>query len=176
MDTEALYEFIYPATGAVVEGIAFASIRDFVLFLRYAETDSAGQPNPVHPATPYKAVLGLGVSQSGRLLKDMVYQDFNIDDSGRIVFDGMFALVSGSRKTFTNAEFAQPGRFTRQHEDHLFQGADFPFTYATTTDPSSGKTDGILVKCTKSHSCPKIFHLDTDTEMWQGRCRYQSER
>ena len=169
MDTEALYEFIYPATGAVVEGIAFASIRDFVLFLRYAETDSAGQPNPVHPATPYKAVLGLGVSQSGRLLKDMVYQDFNIDDSGRIVFDGMFALVSGSRKTFTNAEFAQPGRFTRQHEDHLFQGADFPFTYAATTDPSSSKTDGILVKCTKSHSCPKIFHLDTDTEMWQGR-------
>jgi len=168
-DTEALYEFIYPATGAVVEGIAFASIRDFVLFLHYADRDSTGQPNPVHPATPYKAVLGLGVSQSGRLLRDMLYQDFNIDDSGRIVFDGIFSLVSGSRKTFTNAQFAQPGRFTRQHEDRLFPGADFPFTYATTTDPFSGKTDGILVKCTKSHSCPKIFHLDTDTEMWQGR-------
>ena len=168
-DREALYEFIYTATDPVIEGIAFASIRDFVLFLRYAEKDSVGTPNPIHPPTPYKSVLGVGVSESGRLLRDMIYQDFNIDSSGRKVFDGAFVSVSGSRKTIVNAEFSQPGRFSRQHEDHLYAGDQFPFTYTTTHDPISGKTDGILVKCTKSKSCPKIMQLDSNTDVWQGR-------
>jgi hypothetical protein len=43
-DRGALYEFIYPATNPIVEGMAYASIRDFVLFLRHAASDSAGQP------------------------------------------------------------------------------------------------------------------------------------
>ncbi|MGD0964191.1 MAG: alpha/beta hydrolase domain-containing protein [Candidatus Acidiferrales bacterium] len=167
--TEAIYELFYQATDPVVEGMAFASMRDFVLFLRYAEKDSTGQPNPIHPATPFKAVLGVGISESGRFLRDMVYQDFNVDDSGHVVFDGILSAVTGSRKTNVNTEFSQPGRFSRQHEDHLFPGDQFPFTYATTTDPISGKTDGIQVKCTKSKSCPKIFHIDTNTDVWQGR-------
>jgi hypothetical protein len=168
-DTEAIYELYYPATDPVVEGMAFASVRDFVLFLRHAEQDSTGQPNPVHPATAFKAVLGVGISESGRFLRDMVYQDFNVDGSGRIVFDGVLSAVTGSRKTNVNTEFSQPGRFSRQHEDHLFPGDQFPFTYATTKDPISGKTDGILVKCTQSKSCPKIVHIDTNTDVWQGR-------
>ncbi len=165
-DTEALYELIYPATGAVVEGIAYASIRDFVLFLRYAEQDLKGQPNPVHTATPFKAVLAMG---NGLVLKDFLYQDFNVGSSGRMVFDGIMAAFSGSSRSFVNSEFAQPDRFARQHEDHLFPGDQFPFTYATTKDPISGKTDGLLAKCTQSRSCPKILHFDTDTELWQVR-------
>ena len=166
---EALYELVYPATDSIVEGIAFASIRDFVLFLRYAERDSSGQPNPVHPATPFKAVLGIGVSQSGRVSKDMVYQGFNDDGSGRRVFDGLLNVVSGSGRTDMNREFSQPGRVSRQHEDHLFAGDQFPFTYSVTTDRITGKTDGLLVKCSRSNTCPKIFHIDTNTEVWQRR-------
>jgi hypothetical protein len=168
-DREALYEFIYPATDPVIEGIAFATVRDFVLFLRTAEKDSMGNPNPVHPATPYKAVLAVGVSLSGRFVRDFVYQDFNIDSAHRIVFDGILDVVSGARMTNTNTEFSQPGRFPRQHEDHLFPGDQFPFTFATTTDALTGKTDGIQLRCTKSHSCPKFFQVDTNTESWQGR-------
>jgi hypothetical protein len=168
-DRGALYEFIYPATNPIVEGMAYASIRDFVLFLRHAASDSAGQPNPLLPASPFKAILGMGVSESGQVVKDFVYQDFNIDDSGRKVFDGIMGVVSGSGKIQVNAEFAQPGRVSRQHEDHLYPDDEFPFTYATTTDPITGKTDGILLKCTKSHSCPKMFQIDTDTEVWQRR-------
>ena len=168
-DRGALYEFIYPATNPVVEGMAYASIRDFVLFLRHAASDSTGQPNPLRPASLFKAILGMGVSESGQVVKDFVYQDFNIDDSGRKVFDGIMGVVSGSGKIQVNAEFAQPGRVSRQHEDHLYPDDEFPFTYATTTDPITGKTDGILLKCTKSHSCPKMFQIDTDTEVWQRR-------
>jgi hypothetical protein len=168
-DRGALYEFIYPATNPVVEGIAYASIRDFVLFLRHAERDSTGQVNPLRPATPFKAVLGMGVSESGQVVKDFVYQDFNTDWAGHMVFDGIMGVVSGSGKIQVNAEFAQPGRVSRQHEDHLYPDDEFPFTYATTTDPITGKTDGILAKCAKSHSCPKMFQIDTDTEVWQRR-------
>jgi len=169
-DRGALYEFLYAATNEALTDIGFAAARDFVSFLRYADKDSTGQPNPVRqPGTAFKAALAFGVSQTGRALKDFIYQGFNADISGRIVFDGALPLLSGSRRTFTNFEFAQPGRFSRQHEDHLYGGDQFPFSYATTKDPVSGKTDGLLLQCTKSHTCPRIFHLDSDTEFWQGR-------
>ncbi len=169
-DRGALYEFLYPATNEALTDIGFVAARDFVSFLRYADKDSTGDPNPVRqPGTTFKATLAFGVSQTGRALKDFIYQGFNADISGRIVFDGALPLLSGSRRTFTNFEFAQPGRFSRQHEDHLYGGDQFPFSYATTKDPVSGKTDGLLFACTKSRTCPKIFHLDSDTEVWQGR-------
>ncbi|HVZ60746.1 MAG TPA: hypothetical protein VG892_08170, partial [Terriglobales bacterium] len=104
-DTGALYEFIYPATEPVVEGIAYASVRDFVSFLRHAERDSTGQPNPIRGAAPFKAVLALGVSESGQFIKDMLYRDFNLDGSGRMVFDGIMSVVSGSGKIDVNSEF-----------------------------------------------------------------------
>jgi hypothetical protein len=168
-DRGALYELIYQATDAVVEGISLASIRDFVSFLRYADRDSAGQPNPVHPATPFKAVLGMGISQSGRVTKAVVSEGFNVDSSGRKVFDGVLSALSGSGSHEFNAAFAQPGRYSMQHEDRLYSSDQFPFTYATTTDPLTGKTGGLLEKCTKSRSCPKIFQFDSDTEVWQRR-------
>jgi hypothetical protein len=169
-DRGAIYELIYPATNETITDIGLAAARDFVSFLRYADSDSAGQPNPVRePGTAFKAALAFGVSQTGRALKDFIYQGFNADISGRIVFDGALPLLSGSRRTFTNFEFAQPGRFSRQHEDHLYGGDQFPFSYATTKDTVSGKTDGLLMQCEKSHTCPRIFHLDSDTEVWQGR-------
>jgi hypothetical protein len=169
-DRGAIYELIYPATDEVITDIGLAAARDFVSFLRYADQDSTGQPNPVRePGSAFKAALAFGVSQTGRALKDFIYQGFNADISGRIVFDGALPLLSGSRRTFTNFEFAQPGRFSRQHEDHLYGGDQFPFSYATTKDPVSGKTDGLLMQCEKSNTCPRILHLDSDTEVWQGR-------
>ena len=169
-DRGALYELLYPAANETLTDIGLAGARDFVSFLRYSEQDSIGQPNPAREASaPFKAALAFGVSQTGRAIKDFIYQGFNADASGRVVFDGALPLLSGSRRTFTNFEFAQPGRFARQHEDHLYGGDQFPFTYATTKDSVSGKTDGLLAQCEKSHTCPRIVQLDSDTEFWQGR-------
>src|SRR5208283_4421193 len=79
------------------------------------------------------------------------------------------SALSGSGSHEFNAAFAQPGRYSMQHEDRLYSSDQFPFTYATTTDPLTGKTGGLLEKCTKSRSCPKIFQFDSDTEVWQRR-------
>ena len=84
-------------------GIGFAAMRDAVSFLRYETADPAGNANPLAAADgPATTALSLGISQSGRMLRDFLYQGFNEDVAGRIVFDGMHPNIAGSRKTFTN--------------------------------------------------------------------------
>ena len=68
-----------------------------------------------------------GISQSGRFTRDFLWHGFN-DDARRSgyggdhvdhqVFNGMFPIIAGSRKTFTDFRWGQPGRWSKQHEDH----------------------------------------------------------
>lgn len=164
MDAGAIYDFIYPAEGSVPSGLAFAATRDVISFLRGNEGHDAE-----NPLSGIKHTIGIGISQSGRFLRDFIYQGFNADEGGKQVFDGAMAHIAGSRKTFTNYRFAQPGRYSRQHEDHDYPGDQFPFTYASTTDPLTNRRDSILSACTATDTCPKIMHSDTSTEFWQGR-------
>ena len=168
-DGGAIYEFVYQAKDPVVMGLGFAAMRDTISFFRYDSTDDFGNANPLAFDGLPSIAIALGVSQSGRFLRDFLYQGFNEDVSGRIVFDGMHPNIAGSRKTFTNYQFGQPGRWQKQHEDHLFPGDQFPFTYVTLTDPVSGRTDGLQEKCTASNTCPKIIHTDGEAEIWQAR-------
>ena len=168
-DGGTIYEFVYEARDPIVMGLGFAAMRDVISFLRYAVADPLGAPNPLaSPSLPH-AALSLGISQSGRYLRDFLYQGFNEDIEGRIVFDGVHPVIAGSRKTFTNYPFAQPGRWQRQHEDHEYPGDQFPFTYTTTTDPLSGRADGLLERCRASDTCPRIIHSDGEAEIWQAR-------
>ncbi|HTY55164.1 MAG TPA: alpha/beta hydrolase domain-containing protein, partial [Candidatus Binataceae bacterium] len=162
---------IYPARDPIVMGLGFAAIRDIVSCMRYAPADDSGQPNPLNvegkPAIDY--AIGYGRSQPGRFLREFLHLGFNQDIEGRKVLDGVYASLAGSRRIHLNSAFAQPGRFVRQHEDHLFPGDQFPFTYATRTDSISGRTGGILERCLASNTCPKVMHVDASTEFWQGR-------
>jgi hypothetical protein len=173
-DAGAIYEFIYEARDPVVMGLGFAAMRDVVSFVRRQASDDEGNPNPLNdeagqPAVDY--VLAFGSSQAGRYLRDFLWQGFNEDEAGWTVFDGMIPHKPGSRKTFTNFLWGQPGRFSRQHEEHDFMqtGDQFPFTYETRTDPISGLTDGLLVRCRASDTCPKIMQTDSATEYWGAR-------
>ena len=163
-DAGAIYEFVYPAKDAVPAGLAFAATADLVSFLR-------GSPghDVESPLAGIDRTIGMGISQSGRFLRDFIYQGFNADEGGRRVFDGAMPHIAGSRKTFTNYRFAQPGRYSRQHEDHDFPGDQFPFTYAEAADPISGRTESILTACSVTGTCPKVMHTDTSTEFWQAR-------
>lgn len=187
-DAGAIYEFIYPARDPVVMGIGFAAVRDVVSFLRFEQADASGNPNPVadlkqapcevttqggacarNPDANFDVAILEGISQSGRFVRDYIWQGFNTDVAGRKVFDGAMPLIAGSRKTWTNFRFAQPGRWSKQHEEHFQAGDQFPFTYAVTTDPVSGVTDGIFAKCSANDSCPKLMHIDGGGEFWQAR-------
>ncbi|HVB17956.1 MAG TPA: alpha/beta hydrolase domain-containing protein [Stellaceae bacterium] len=113
--------------------------------------------------------LGFGISQSGRVLRDLVHLGFNQDLAGRRVFDGILPIVAGSRRTCVNWQFAQAGRYSRQHEDHSYGDDQFPFSYPTLTDPISGRTGGILQRARDAGVCPKVLHLDTESDFWQAR-------
>ncbi len=165
----AIYEFVYEAKDPIVMGLGFVAMRDVISFLRYEVADGMGNPNPLAFDDLPNVSISIGISQSGRYLRDFLYQGFNEDVSGRIVFDGMHPDIAGSRKTFTNYQFSQPGRWQKQHEDHPFPGDQFPFTYLTLTDPISGRTDGLLEKCSRSKTCPRIVHTDGEAEVWQAR-------
>ena len=172
-DAGTIYSFVYKAAAPTIDGIGFAALRDLVSWLRYDRADARGVQNPLNDLkdaacaasrcardTNFDVAIGEGISQSGRFIKDFLYQGFNEDKHGRIVFDGLFPIISAARRTWTNAAFAQPGRWSKQHEDHFMPGFQFPFTYAVRTDPVSGETDGLLKRCEASATCPKIMQLD----------------
>ena len=167
-DSGAIFEFIYPAKDPIVAGIGFAATRDVNSFLLYEKQDSLGNPNPL-AGRHIRRAMAMGVSQSGRYLRDFLYQGFNEDERGRQVFDGAMPIIPGSRKTWTNFEFAQPGRWSKQHEEHLQPGDQFPFAYNTIRDPLTGKTGGVLAKCRATHTCPKVMHVDGEYEVWGAR-------
>jgi hypothetical protein len=167
-DSGAIFEFIYPAQDPIVAGIGFAATRDINAFLLHEKDDSRGNPNPL-AGRHIRRAMAMGVSQSGRYLRDFLYQGFNEDERGRQIFDGAMPIIPGSRKTWTNFQFAQPGRWSKQHEEHLQPGDQFPFAYNTIRDPLTGKVDGILAKCRATRTCPKVMHVDGEYEVWGAR-------
>ena len=171
-DAGTIYEFVYEARDPIVHGLGFGAMRDFVSFARYRSADDRGVPNPlfVDGAPVLDHVVAVGSSQSGRMARDFVYQGFNADAEGRRVFDGMTPYVGGARRTFVNARFAQPGRYTRQHEDHNYPMDEFPFTFATTTDRLTARTDGLLAACAASSTCPRIIQVDAESELLRRPC------
>ena len=170
--TGALYEFIYSARDPIVMGLGLVAVRDLISFMRHAAADDAGQANPLNLGTGGPAidhVIAYGRSQPGRFLREYLYLGFNEDLAGRQVIDGMLVTTTGARRIFLNHQFAQPPRFHRHHEDHLYPGDQFPFTYATRADSISGKNDGILARGLATGTCPKVIHGDSSTEYWLGR-------
>lgn len=164
LDAGAIYEFIYPATDALPTGLGFTATSDLVSFLRGGEGhDADGALEGI------EAAVALGISQSGRYLRDLVYQGFNADESGNRVFDAVLPYIAGSRKSFVNYRFGQQGRYSRQHEDHDYPGDQFPFAYVEVADPISGRTESVLSACTETDTCPKVLHTDSSTEFWQAR-------
>ncbi len=162
-DAGAIYEFRYLARDPVVTGLGMAALRDVTSFLK-----TPGPDNPLSDIR-HDVTLAFGFSQSGRFLRDFIWYGFNDDTRGGKVFDGAIPVVAGSRKTFANDRFAQPGRYSGQHVDHIKPGDQFPFTYSVLKDPVSGQTDGIFRRCQASDTCPKLMHIDSNVEFWQAR-------
>jgi hypothetical protein len=167
-DAGALYEFIYSAKDPKPMGLGFVAARDVVSFLRNDKADAGGVPNPLAGAGIERAI-GFGISQSGRYIRDFLYQGFDEDEAGRVVFEGLMPHIGGSKKTFVNYRFGQPGRNVQQHADHLFPGDQFPFTYPVLTDTVSGRSDGLLARCLAANNCPKVIQTDTELEIYQSR-------
>ena len=113
----------------VVAGLGFAAVRDFASYVKHT-SDSI---------TPASRVLGEGISQNGRFLRDFIYQGFNADEEGRIALDGVLSHVAGAGRGSFNYRFAQPSRDAQPTSSIFFPTDIFPFTDQPEADPLTGK-------------------------------------
>ena len=161
-----LYELIYRARDPLVAGLGFAATRDLAEFLKHRDKDTAGTPNPVF--RPGQKAVVIGTSQAGRMIRSFIHLGFNRDERGRIAYDGALPHIGGGLLPL-NVRFAQPGRAWGEQIDHLYPAYDFPFTYRRQHDPITGRSQGILDRCRRDGTCPRIAHVATALEVWEGR-------
>jgi len=154
-----IYEVVYEAKDPAVAGAGLAAVRDFLSYLKYDPQATA----------PVRRVYAVGISQSGRFLRHFLYQDFNADEQGRQVMDGVIAHVAGAGRGSFNHRFAQPSRDAQPLSSIFFPTDLFPYTDLPEADPESGETAGLLDAASRSHTVPKIFFTNTSYEYW-GRC------
>jgi len=151
-----IYEIDYEAKNPVVAGTGLAAVRDFLSYLKYDPQATA----------PVRRVYAVGISQSGRFLRHFLYQDFNADEQGRQVMDGVIAHVAGAGRGSFNHRFAQPSRDAQPMSSIFFPTDLFPYTDLPETDPETGETAGLLDPASRSHTAPKTFFTNTSYEYW----------
>jgi hypothetical protein len=146
------YELSYTASSAPIAGLGFAAVRDTAAWLKYA-SDSAA---------PSKYAYAFGSSQSGRFLRDFVYEGFNTDEKNRQVLDAVIANIAGAARLDLNARGATPTSLAQ------FTATSFPFADLRQRDPVSGAEEGELENIRAREHQPKIFYTNTGVEYWGG--------
>jgi hypothetical protein len=163
-DPGLLYQLVYTAKDPLVLGVGMAAMRDVNAFFRRAAADSSGTANPIAGKINY--VVGYGISQSGRFLKNYLNLGFNEDESGNIVWDGAVPYIAGMMGQF-NIRFAIPGNIANLYEP----GAEGPLWWSDYNDTVRGHGIwGLLHRCTATGTCPRaIMETYGGPEYWYSR-------
>ena len=143
------YQLDYESQNPPVAGLGFAAIRDLASALKYS-------PDAVVRG---RYVYTFGSSQTGRYQRHLVYQGFTTDEQGRQAIDALFIQTGATGLGSFNERFAQP------NELGSFTQTKFPIRYETTTDPVTGKRDGLGARVPAGQE-PKMFLVDTGSEYW----------
>src|SRR5215469_9066380 len=147
-----IYDVVYRAKDPRVVGTGLSGTRDLISFLKH----DRGAGNPMPGIT---TAYGWGVSQSGRFLRQFLYEGFNEDEQGRMAFDGVIDEVGGSGRGSFNVRFGQASRDAEEFFDVFYPVDQFPFTDSAETDPVTGKTGSLLGDAEVRHVRPKLFHI-----------------
>lgn len=148
---------VYRARDPRVVGVGLAGTRDLISFLKYTNADD-------NPVRGIRFAYGWGSSQSGRFLRHFLYEGFNEDEHGRLVFDGVIDEVGGAGRGSFNHRFAQASRDAEQFFNILYPVDMFPFTDGPESDPETGQVGALLARAEAHHVSPKIFHVLSNSE------------
>jgi hypothetical protein len=141
------YDLIYTAKNTPVLGLGYTAQRDVASAFRYR------QGLPVTAKYEYY----YGASQTGRFLREYIYDGFAADEQGRKTFDAIWPQISGSAR----GDFINP--FSLQSGLGIFTGSMFPFSDVPQKDPITGKIDGMEMHMPAS-AVPKIIYTNSDVE------------
>ena len=147
-DPGRFYRVTYRATGALVAGVGLAATRDAASAFLY-RTDLPIQG---------RAAYATGNSQTGRFLRQFLYDGFNVDERDRRVFDAVWINIAGAARGSFNERLAIP-----VHGD-VFRPTRFPFTDEDQTD-LDGARGGLQSRYRADHR-PKVFYTNTPVEYW----------
>jgi len=149
-DPGRFYRVTYRGTKPLVAGAGLAAIRDAAAAFRY-RTDL-----PIRGRSAYV----FGISQTGRWLRQFMYDGFNVDERDRRVFDAVWVHIAGAARGSFNERFATP-----VHGD-IYRPTRFPFTDDEQVD-TDGSRAGLQMRY-KPDQRPKVFYTNTSTEYWGG--------
>jgi hypothetical protein len=150
-----VYNLVFEADGARVGGTGLLAFRDFATFLRQDHPDQG-----IHGS---RRVYGFGVSQTGRVIRQYLYEGLNLDESGTQAYDGLLVHVAGARRGEFNARFGQPSVSITPGFGGLF-----PYGDDEAVDPFSGVSDGLLKRQRARGGVPKLIYTNTSAEYWRG--------
>ena len=153
-----LYQIVYTAIGAPVMGLAMAALRDAASWLKHG---GAGEGNPAPDRLRW--AYAYGRSQTGRLLRTMVYEDLNLDEAGREALDGIIANVAGAMRGEFNQRFGQHSKDRNHMMRHLF-----PFTDLPQTDAVTGLAGALHHRLDARGSRVKVFYTNSSSEYFRG--------
>jgi len=157
--TGQIYEVSYTARDPFVTGTGLAGIRDLLAWFR---------DTPFEGMEPPDQLLIFGISQSARAIGRMLQDGLDVDESGRLAFQGAFLQVpGGGGAAGFNSRFAQPTRHPSLLEYHDAPSDAFPFSTAPSRDPVSGVTASRLDRAADAAGrLPKLMIANTSTEFW----------
>jgi len=159
-DATRLYQVVFTAADPYVLGIGFAAWRDVAAFFKQAGADDAGTPNPIAKLVTHS--ITRGISQSGNFLRGWLHLGFNESETGTRVHDGMWPIIAG-RRIALNFRWAQPDGVLELYQ----AGSEGPQWWLPHPDPvRGGPAAGILDRCTKSNTCPKVIEHFGSAEVW----------
>jgi hypothetical protein len=154
-----IYVLTYVAKDPYVTGAGLAGIRDLLSYFRDHPFEGAAVP---------RRTLIFGISQSGRVIGRMLHDGLDVDEHGRLAFDGAYMQVpGGGGSAGFNSRFAQPTRHPSMLEEHDYPADAFPFTSMPARDPVNGETASTLDYARDAQGrLPKQIVANTSTEFW----------
>jgi len=145
------YELSYTAADPPVAGLGFVAVRDAASWIKYTAND----------AVTAKYVYAFGSSQTGRWLRDFLYEGFNTDEHNRGVFDAVIPHIAGGSGLDLDRRWATPTGLS------MDTAMKFPFADRRQHDAVTGVDEGVLDNPRASAHQPKIFLTASSTEYWQ---------